>query len=150
MGVVATDGRWSIITQTITVKGVEMEVPVRLCRFGPPYTKEDGTQGWFLLKTFQWQVCVRYDKTGEVLRVRRGVNGGWRVLFPDRERPGPWYNPKATTLEEGRCHPERKWPPMNDDAADEDLAGRFGRTLATLIGRLISDASTEASSKKAA
>jgi hypothetical protein len=155
MSIVLQDGGYRIVTQTVRRGQMELDVTVKLCRYGPPIQMPDGTTMPLPLKRTDpvsgekvpdpvLQVIVE-SNDGAQFKIRKN-HGGYRVRFPGFQsmpvkRSGTgkrrktyieWWN-KTAVAQPGATYPEEHHPSMGDRQALRYLTQRFGKTIAERI-----------------
>lgn len=118
-------GHYKIVPQIIKVKGVEIEVPCKWCRYAPPQIKA-GKQ-WFpaLGPNSFVQVILEDDRSGKQIRVKMNQNG-IRIKYPDSYTKQNWWDEKPTLKIEGEqtrpMLPNYAWVVLTKQLGDANQA----------------------------
>jgi hypothetical protein len=147
--IVFADGDYVVITQTVTRKGEEIEVPCRLVQYTPPTERPDGKMTFHRLgKNAFFQVTVQHIRNKGIYKVKYNPSKAaedhskpLRVTNPDTLVKENWWDKIPTKLVKGTS---TDWMPLDTD----HLQKQFGANVAAFVMDLIAEAEDEARSKK--
>ena len=130
------DGSWVAMSQTVTRKGEEVEVPVRLVAYAPPTEDKKTGKTFFpkLGKNSFWQVIVSHTRGGEPVKVKLGLKG-IRVTHSIQHKVSQWWEPARYVSEPTSTG----W--MSLEAGEEYCRKMFqSQAMACFVVRLLIDA----------
>lgn len=81
---------WRIVPQIVNVRGTEVQVDCKQIRFFPKYNAQGGLEGFGMLKSCPWQVCVQRANwpDGQIWKIRWNPGTGkWAVIYNEQMDP---------------------------------------------------------------